>query len=119
MKSFQSSSVTLKTILSHPLLQRDNIDDTLEALAEANADAQEISSAINDGADIATGIEFDEGELEAELADLVQDVNREEKERLRDADDRAMRAKLSGASAVPQKEPSKTEKAEPQRVHAV
>jgi len=119
MKSFQSSSITLKTILSHPLLQRDSVDATLEALADANADAQEISGAISIGADVANGIEFDESELEAELADLVQDVTREETERRKEEDERAMRTKLLSACSAPQKPLARVEKEELRRVHAV
>ena len=72
METYAHSTATLKTILSHPALQRDSIDDTMDALAEANADAKDIDEAIRDGANVASDITFDEAELEEELDGLLQ-----------------------------------------------
>ncbi len=73
MSSYAQSTATLKMILAHPSLQRETIDETMEALADANADAREIDQAIRDGADIAGGDTFDEDELEQELQGLLED----------------------------------------------
>ncbi|OBZ75418.1 hypothetical protein A0H81_04292 [Grifola frondosa] len=78
MKSYESSTATLRAILAHPSLQRDKIDETMDAMASANADAREVDDAIRMGADMAqmeTGI--DESELEAELAALVKESESE------------------------------------------
>ncbi|KAI1795886.1 Snf7-domain-containing protein [Ganoderma leucocontextum] len=78
MKSYESSTATLRAILAHPLLQREKIDETMDALAAANADAQEVDDAIQIGAGMAqaeTGV--DDSELEAELAALVSEVETE------------------------------------------
>lgn len=87
MKSYESSAATLRAILIHPLLRREKIDETMDALAAANADAREVDNAIQIGADMAQG-ETDRGdsELEAELAALVSEVETEKAQ--------AQRAKL-------------------------
>ncbi|PPQ63058.1 hypothetical protein CVT24_005913 [Panaeolus cyanescens] len=79
MKSYETSTVTLRAILAHPSLQRENIDKTMDALSEANADAKEIDDAVRMGADVAMGTEYliDEAELEAELNALVQEAEAE------------------------------------------
>ncbi|KAM5535167.1 hypothetical protein V8D89_011103 [Ganoderma adspersum] len=75
MKSYESSAATLRAILAHPLLQREKIDETMDALAAANADAREVDDAIQVGADLAHGeSSVDDSELEAELAALVSEV---------------------------------------------
>ncbi|KXN92206.1 hypothetical protein AN958_08659 [Leucoagaricus sp. SymC.cos] len=73
MKSYEASTSTLRTILSHPSLQRTNIDKTMDALAEANYNAREIDDAIRIGGDAVVGTDVDE-ELEAEWKALVHDV---------------------------------------------
>ena len=72
MKAYESSTATLKSILSHPSLDRSNIDTTMEALAEANADAREINDAVRIGADVAVGNGIDDSDIEAELQDLIR-----------------------------------------------
>ena len=85
MKSYESSTATLREILAHPLLQREKIDETMDALAAANADAREVDDAIQLGADMAqaeTGV--DESELEAELAALVHEAEAEKEQARRE-----------------------------------
>ena len=53
MKSYESSTATLRAILSHPSLQRERIDETMDAMASANADAKDIDDAIRIGAAVA------------------------------------------------------------------
>jgi len=84
MKQYESSTATLRSILSHPSLQRETIDETMEAMAAATAEHRDIDDAIRVGAEVAHGEVFDEGELEAELAGLVEEVREErEKDELR------------------------------------
>jgi len=81
MKSYESSTVTLRTILAHPSLQRSSIDKTMEALAEANSDAREVDDAVRLGGDIALGIDdvVDDTELEREWMALVKEAEASEK----------------------------------------
>ncbi|KAJ2913218.1 hypothetical protein MD484_g7193, partial [Candolleomyces efflorescens] len=76
MKSYESSTATLKAILSHPSLQRENVDKTMDALAEANADAREIDDAVRIGGDVAIGVgeSVDEADIESEWAELVKQM---------------------------------------------
>ena len=76
MKSYESSTATLKTILSHPSLQRDSVDKTLEALAEANADARELDNSIRIAGDVALGVDENmDDEIETEWAELVKQMS--------------------------------------------
>ncbi|CAK5281800.1 unnamed protein product [Mycena citricolor] len=80
IKSYESSSTTLRAILSHPSLQRDSIEKTMDAMAEANADAREIDEAIRIGSNVALGVDesaFDEDELAQELQRLASEVEAE------------------------------------------
>ena len=106
MKSYESSTTTLRTLLAHPSLQRDAIDQTLDALAATNADAKDVDDAVRMGGDMAmveAGIEIDDAELEAELAKLVEEGEREQLEK---ADmDRLARQHME-KDAVPEQKPA-------------
>ncbi|KAH7929705.1 Snf7-domain-containing protein [Leucogyrophana mollusca] len=81
MKSYEMSTSTLRAILSHPSLQRDKIDETMDALAASTADAREIDDVIRLGGDMAAAdAGVDESELEDELRALVEEAEREENE---------------------------------------
>ena len=75
MKSYESSTATLRALLGHPALQRESIEATMDALAEVNADAKEVDEAVRIGGDIATGAggDMDERELEDELGRLIEE----------------------------------------------
>ncbi|KAJ7444910.1 Snf7-domain-containing protein [Mycena latifolia] len=80
MKSYESSTATLRSILAHPSLQKESIEKTMDAMAEANADAKEIDESIRIGGDVALGIDavaFDDAELEEELKLLAQEAEKE------------------------------------------
>ncbi|KAF8136775.1 Snf7-domain-containing protein [Boletus edulis] len=82
MKTYEKSTATLQAILSHPSLRREEIDETMDALAAANANAREVDEAIRIGGDIAaaeTGV-VDDAELEDELNELVKEAEREKVE---------------------------------------
>lgn len=65
-------------ILDHPSLQRDKIDETMDAMASASADAREMDEAIRLGGDMAVAdAGIDESELEDELQALAQESEKE------------------------------------------
>ena len=73
MKTYESSTATLRALLAHPSLQRGAVERTFDALADANADAQELDEAVRTGMDVALGVDvspYDEDEIKAELAAL-------------------------------------------------
>ncbi|KAG1754636.1 Snf7-domain-containing protein [Suillus lakei] len=109
MKTYESSTATLKAILSHPSLQRDKIEETLDALAASNADAREIDDAIRMGGDIvAVDAGIDDTEIEAELNALVEEAEKERDE----AVEQAVLEKLHDIEAhVPQSAPVQAEAA--------
>lgn len=85
MKSYETSASTLRSILTHPSLQRDSIDNTLDALSAATADAREVDDAIRLGGEMAAAeasYEVGEEELEAELKALVEEGEREKMEKM-------------------------------------
>ena len=119
MKSYESSTVTLRAILAHPSLQREKIDETMEAMASANEDAKEIDDIIRTGADIAQGASaLDDTELEDEWKALVQEAEREsmakakeeqakkEEEEVRAKEDRLAAESLRVPSDLPTDSPT-------------
>ncbi|KAG6918110.1 hypothetical protein DXG01_016297 [Tephrocybe rancida] len=102
MKSYESSTTTLRAILAHPSLQKDSIDATLDALAEVNADAKEVDDAVRVGADVAVGVDnIDDGELEEELKALILESEKEEQEQVEVDKGRQLSEKLETAGKVP------------------
>ena len=101
MKSYDLSAITLRTILAHPSLQRDSIDKTMDALAEANLDAREVDDAVRMSGDVALGMDniVDDDELEAEWKALVEEA--ETAQRLKE-----VRATIGEGFGVPQEHPS-------------
>ena len=74
MKSYESSAVTLRTILSHPSLQRDKIDETMDALHAATEDAKDVDLTIRLAGEAEQATIIDDDEIERELRALVQDT---------------------------------------------
>ena len=74
MNSYESSTATLKAILAHPSLQRSSIDKTMEALAEANAEAKEVDDAIRIGGEVGIGDDINDEEVEEEWKALVREA---------------------------------------------
>ena len=97
MKTYEKSTATLQAILSHPSLRREKIDETMDALAAANANAREVDEAIKIGGDIAAaeaGV-VDDTDLEDELNELVKEAEREEAEAVgRTAEDKLSEVKV-------------------------
>jgi len=94
MKVYESSTTTLRALLAHPLLQRDAVERTFDALADANADAQELDEVVRSGMDVAVGVAVspdNEDEIEAELAALQAEAIAEAR-----AGDKTPRPVLSG-----------------------
>lgn len=96
MKSYESSAATLRAVLAHPFLRREKIDETMEAIASANANAQEIDELIRIGGEIAQGVTTDDSDLEAELQGLVADAEIElEREKAREHQDMLKSSRLN------------------------
>lgn len=81
MRMYESSTATLRAVLAHPSLQRESIDQTLDALAEANTDAKEIDDAVRIGADVA--LNHDDQDVEMELNKLIEEATLESNEHRR------------------------------------
>ena len=82
MSQFESSTATLKTILSHPSLQRDAIDATMDAMSDANAEAQSVDDAIRNGLEASQAegyAEIDDDEIQKELEALVDEAQKEDR----------------------------------------
>lgn len=102
MKTYEKSTTTLQAILSHPSLQRERVEETIDALAAANATAREVDDAIKIGSDMAAA-EIDDSDLEAELKELVKEVENEREE----AEEWTVLEKLQ-STAVPEHNPVQT-----------
>ncbi|KAG6867035.1 hypothetical protein C0991_003953 [Blastosporella zonata] len=102
MKSYESSTTTLRAILAHPSLQKDSIEATMDALAEVNADAKEVDEAVRIGADVAVGVDgIEDVELEAELNALIRESEKEAKDQAELDKEMELREKLEEAGKVP------------------
>ena len=77
MKLYESSTVTLRTILSHPSLQRNKIDETMDALHNATEDAKDIDLTIRLAGEAEQAGIIDDDEIEREFRALVQDAENE------------------------------------------
>lgn len=77
MKLYESSTVTLRTILSHPSLQRGKIDETMDALHSATEDAKDVDLTIRLAGEAEQATIIDDDEIERELRALVQDAEAE------------------------------------------
>lgn len=77
MKLYESSTVTLRTILSHPSLQRDKIDETMDALHSATEDAKEVDLTIRLAGETEQAMIIDDDEIEREFSALVRDAEKE------------------------------------------
>lgn len=101
MAAYETSTSTLRNILSHPSLNLDKVDTTMDNLASALADSKEIDDAVRIGGEIAVaagGVAAgaDDDELAHELAALVEEEKAaqaareaERKEREKEAEDKA------------------------------
>ena len=98
MQQYESSTATLRAILSHPSLQRSKIDATLDALAEASFEQRSIDEAIRAGMQGVNEFEASDEEVQAELAALVAEAqsdserSRKEREELRALEDTSVTA---------------------------
>lgn len=103
MKSYESSTATLRMILSHPSLQRGKIEETMDAMASASADARDVEDAIKIGGEAAASeAGIDDSELEAELQALIKESEGEKEatdaiERLKAVDMHAPTHSLEGS----------------------
>ncbi|KAF8077814.1 hypothetical protein FPV67DRAFT_1463120 [Lyophyllum atratum] len=113
MKSYESSTATLRAILAHPSLQKESIEATMDALAEVNADAKEVDEAVRIGADVAVGVGdmIDDADLEDELRALIQEDEQEKQGKVDLDKERAAietRARLERVGELPNGVPSPT-----------
>ena len=110
MQTYESSTATLRAILAHPLLQRDKVDETMEAMASANAEARDLDDAIRIGIDVAqadTGI--DDAELEDELNNLIKEAEAVKSQQTEQEVTEEVRAKLAAVElSVPSDVPVRT-----------
>jgi charged multivesicular body protein 7 len=112
VKTYESSTATLRALLAHPSLQRDAVDRTFDALADANADARELDEAVRSGMDVAVGVDVsadDEDEIKAELAALeaeaMADARIKEDKDTQQPMAMAATRRESVSEAVPQRNP--------------
>ncbi|KAK0521313.1 hypothetical protein OC835_006926 [Tilletia horrida] len=104
MQAYDKSTTTLKSLLSHPSLNLDKVEDTMAALSDAMADHTEVDDAIRAGSEGIAGqsgaADIDEDELERELAALEAESAREKQEaKAANAEAAAAAAAIGGASS--------------------
>ncbi|EPQ32388.1 uncharacterized protein PFL1_00584 [Pseudozyma flocculosa PF-1] len=84
MQAYETSASTLKSLMAHPSLQHERVDETMAALSDTLADHAEIEQAIQLGGEsarAAAGVEeVEDAELEQEMEMLAREKEREERE---------------------------------------
>lgn len=84
LSAYSSATASLKSLLSHPSLQRENVENTMDALQAALADQKEIEEIVAEGGKAASGQDLMEDEIQDELKALEEEA-RKEKEMEEDA----------------------------------
>lgn len=77
VKSYQTSSSVLDSILANPELKMDNVDSTVAKLEDSLASHQQVDDALRDIGQ--TGAQIDEDEIQDELEALLQEQRQQEK----------------------------------------
>lgn len=77
LSAYSSATASLKSLLSHPSLQRDNVENTMEALQDALADQKEIEEIITEGGTAAAGQDLVEDEIQEELKAMEEEARKE------------------------------------------
>ena len=83
MGAYQSATSSLKTLLAHPSLQRDNVENTMDDLRETLADQKEIEEIVTSTEKEVSGIEGDEvdEEIREELERLQEEADLEKRKK--------------------------------------
>ena len=111
MEAYETSTRTLRTALADPRLQRERVEATMDGMAEALADHREIEDAMKLG-EIGIVPETDDDELAAELADLQEEVRKEEKAKEETARAEELERKLAAQRVPAEAEPEKADAAQ-------
>lgn len=77
LSAYSSATASLKQLLSHPSLQRENVENTMDALQDALADQKEIEDIVAEGGKAAAGHEIMEDEIQDELKALEEEARKE------------------------------------------
>lgn len=110
LSAYSSATASLKSLLNHPSLQRENVENTMDALQDALADQKEIEDIVAEGGKAAAGHDAMEDEIQDELKAL-EDEARREKEAEKAA--HALREKHAQEAAASAKEaPTATDASE-------
>lgn len=77
LSAYSSATASLKSLLSHPSLQRENVENTMDALQDALADQKEIEDIVAEGGKAAAGYDLMEDEVQDELEALEEEARKE------------------------------------------
>lgn len=102
MSAYQSATSSLKTLLAHPSLQKDNVENTMDDLRETLADQKEIEEIVTSTGKEVSGVEGDEvdEEIREELARMQQEANEEKRKKEDEEIVRRKQAEDQGPSAA-------------------
>lgn len=96
LSAYSSATASLKSLLNHPSLQRENVENTMDALQEALADQKEIEDIVAEGGKAANGQDLVEDEIQEELKAMEEEAK---KEREKEEDARRLREKHAWEAA--------------------
>ena len=112
MGAYQSATSSLKTLLAHPSLQRDNVENTMDDLRETLADQKEIEEIVASTGKELSGTEGDEvdEEIREELERLQEEADLEK--RKKEDEEEVRRRQAQEQTSQPAKVEAKEEEKE-------
>lgn len=81
LQAYQSATTSLKSLLAHPSMQRDNVENTMEALQDVLADQKEIEDVVTEGGRTISGTDLVEDEIQAELDAMQKEAEEEQRKK--------------------------------------
>lgn len=114
LSAYQSATSSLKSLLAHPSLQKEQVENTTDAMQDALADQREIEGVIKIAGDEISSLDLVEVEIQKELEEMQKEAKEERKQRLeeRAVEQRYKEAVRAPAKPTPAKEAIVSQEAE-------
>ena len=90
LSAYQSATSSLRSLLAHPSLQKEHVENTMDAMQDALADQKEIEDVIKIGGQQTSGLDIAMDEIEEELRQMQREA---EEEKRKKAEDEGLKAR--------------------------
>ena len=96
LSAYQSATSSLKSLLAHPSLQKEHVENTIGALQDVLADQKEIEDIIKVGGEQVSGLDAADDDIQEELRQMQKEAEEEKRAK---AEEEALKAKHRDAEA--------------------